>query len=151
LNLGTIVCTVAINNQALAALRPFDTMLAVVARIAQPPFLIPLIAWAPHLGLCTVMVGIVLNDDAKRLVHVEFQVIKLPPGHIEILPSAACAAPKLHFHATSGVVIIDRQAKALIVAPLDHGRPAVCFEHHVKSRGIFRACVYTIFVIGTTT
>jgi hypothetical protein len=65
LNLGTIVGTVAFNNQALATHRPFNTMLAVVASIAQPPFLIPLIAWPPHLGLCTIMVGIVINDDAK--------------------------------------------------------------------------------------
>jgi hypothetical protein len=53
------------------------------------------------------MVCVPVNDNAKVWVHAQLQVLKLPPGRNEILPSAACTIPKLHLCATSGFVVVD--------------------------------------------
>jgi hypothetical protein len=107
LNLGTIERTIALDNQAFASYRPLDSVLAPITITAQPPLLVPLIAWSPHLGFCSVMVCIVIDDHAKVGVHVELQVAKLRSGCIEVLPTATCASPKLHLYTMSGPVVDD--------------------------------------------
>jgi hypothetical protein len=78
LNLGTIERTVAIDNQALATHGPFNTLLEVAITRQSPP-LVPLIAWAPHLGFGTVLVRVRVDDNAKVWVHAQFQVVMLLP------------------------------------------------------------------------